>query len=62
MGLLDSIKTPLGAVLALIITGALAALTIAASVSGALTAAMVSAAGLMVIVFIIFFVKLAGGD
>jgi len=62
MGIIDAIKTPLGAVLALIITGALAALTIAVSISGALTAAMVSAAGLLVIVFILFFVRLAGGD
>ena len=53
MGLLDVVKTPIGAVLMLVIAVALAAVAVASSISGALTAAAVSAAGLLVVVFII---------
>jgi len=60
MGLMDTIRTPLGAVLMLVITLVLAGLTIAAAVSGALTAAAVSAGGLVVIVLIIAMVNLVG--
>ena len=59
MGLLDAVKTPIGAVLLLVVAVALAALTIASSISGALTAAAVSAAGLLTIVFILVMIKLA---
>jgi len=50
--IMDAIKTPLGAVLMLVITLILAGLAIASSISGNLTAAAVSAAGLVVIVLI----------
>jgi len=52
-GLIGAIKTPLGAVLMLVITLIFAGLTIASAISGELTAAAVSAAGLVVIVLII---------
>ena len=54
------IKTPLGAVLMLVVTLVLAGLTIAAAVSGELTAAAVSAAGLLVVVFIIAMINYVG--
>jgi len=60
MGLLDAVKTPIGAVLMLVVAVALAAVTIAASISGALTAAAVGAAGLLTIVFILAMIRLAG--
>ena len=59
-GIISIIKTPLGAVLMLVITLILAGLTIASSVSGDLTAAAVSAAGLVVIVLIIAMINLVG--
>ena len=58
--IIDAIKTPLGAVLMLVVTIVLAGLTIAATVSGELTAAAVSAAGLLVVVFIIAMLNLVG--
>jgi hypothetical protein len=58
--IVDAIKTPLGAVLMLVVTIVLAGLTIAATISGELTAAAVSAAGLLVIVFIIAMLNLVG--
>jgi len=54
------IKTPLGAVLILIITLILAGLSIASAISGSLTAAAVSAAGLVVIVLILAMISLIG--
>jgi len=54
------IKTPLGAVLMLVVTLVLAGLTVAAAVSGELTAAAVSAAGLLVVVFIIAMINYVG--
>jgi hypothetical protein len=60
MGLLDAVKTPIGAVLLLVVAVALAAVTVAASISGALTAAAVGAAGLLTIVFILALIRLAG--
>jgi len=59
-GIMSAIKTPLGAVLMLVITLILAGLTIASSVSGDLTAAAVSAAGLVVIVLIIAMINMVG--
>lgn len=59
-GVLSAIKTPLGAVLMLVITLILASLTIAASISGELTAAAVSAVGLVVIVLIIAMINMVG--
>ena len=58
--IIDMIKTPIGAVLMLVVTLVLAGLTIAAAVSGELTAAAVSAAGLLVVVFIIAMVNYVG--
>jgi len=54
------IKTPLGAVLMLVITLILAGLSIASAISGSLTAAAVSAAGLVVIVLILAMINLIG--
>ena len=54
------IKTPLGAVLMLVVTLVLAALTVAAAISGQLTAAAVSAAGLLVVVFILAMINYVG--
>lgn len=59
-GIMNAIKTPLGAVLMLVIVMILAGLTIASAVSGELTAAAVSAAGLVVIVLIIAMVNAVG--
>ena len=58
--IIQMIKTPLGAVLMLVVTLVLAGLTIAAAVSGELTAAAVSAAGLLVVVFIIAMINYVG--
>ena len=59
-GLIGAIKTPLGAVLMLVITLIFAGLTIASAISGELTAAAVSAAGLVVIVLIIAMINMVG--
>lgn len=59
-GLLNAIKTPLGAVLMLVITLILAGLSVAAAISGSLTAAAVSAAGMFTIVLILAMVNLIG--
>jgi len=59
-GIIDVIKTPLGAVLMVVIVLILAGLTIASAVSGELTAAAVSAAGLIVIVVIIAMINMVG--
>jgi hypothetical protein len=58
--IISIIKTPLGAVLMLVITLILAGLSIASAVSGSLTAAAVSAAGLVVIVLILAMINLVG--
>jgi len=59
-GIIAVMKTPLGAVLMVVVTLILAGLTVASAVSGELTAAAVSAAGLIVIVLIIAMVNLVG--
>ena len=53
------VKTPLGAVLILVITLILSGLSIASAISGELTAAAVSAAGLVVIILIIAMINIA---
>lgn len=58
--LVGIIKTPLGAVLILIITLILAGLSIASAISGQLTLAAVSAAGLLVIVLLLAMINLIG--
>lgn len=58
--IISMIKTPLGAVLMLVVTLVLAGLTVASAVSGELTAAAVSAAGLLVVVFIIAMINYVG--
>lgn len=60
MGWTSRLKTPVGAVLMLVVTVVLSALTVAASVSGQLTAAAVSAAGLVTIVLIIAMLNAVG--
>ena len=59
-GIVEMVKTPLGAVLILVITLILAGLSVASSVSGQLTAAAVSAAGMVTIVLIIAMINLIG--
>ena len=59
-GIVNTIKTPLAAVLLLIVCLVLAGLTIAASVSGDLTAAAVSAAGFVVIILILAMINALG--
>lgn len=54
------IRTPLGAVLILVICLILSGLSIASAISGSLTAAAVSAAGLIVIVLILAMINLIG--
>jgi len=58
--IIGMIKTPLGSVLMLVVTLVLAGLTVASAISGELTAAAVSAAGLLVVVFIIAMVNYIG--
>lgn len=58
--IVDIIKTPIGIVLLLVVTLVLAGLTIASAISGELTAAAVSAAGFIVIIFIIAMVNFIG--
>lgn len=59
-GLMGILKTPLGAVLMLVVTLILAGLTIASAISGELTAAAVSAAGLIVIVLLLAMINIVG--
>lgn len=59
-GIMKSIKTPLGAVLMLVVTLVLSGIAIASAISGQLTAAAVSAAGLIVVVLLIAMVNLVG--
>lgn len=58
--LISQIKTPIGAVLMLVIVLVLAGLTVAASISGDLTAAAVSGAGLLVVVLLIAMIGAVG--
>ena len=59
-GIVEMVRTPLGAVLILVITLILAGLSIASAISGELTAAATSAAGLVVIVLIIAMINILG--
>ena len=59
-GVIDMVKTPLGAVMVLVITLIFAGLSIASAISGELTAAATSAAGLVVIVLIIAMINILG--
>ena len=59
-GIIGVLKTPLGAVLMVVVTLILAGLSIASAVSGELTAAAVSAAGLIVVVLIIAMINAVG--
>jgi len=59
-GIVGVIRTPLGAVLMVVVTLILAGLSIASAVSGELTAAAVSAAGLIVIVLILAMINIVG--
>lgn len=58
--IVNMIKTPLGAVLMLIVTLILASLTVASGISGDLTAAVASAAGMFTVVLILAMVNLVG--
>lgn len=60
--IIDIIKTPLGAVLMLVVTLILAGLSVASAVSGELTAAVVSAAGMFSVVLILAMVNLIGRE
>ena len=58
--IVDLIKTPLGAVLMLVVTLILATLSVASAISGDLTSAAVSAAGMFTIVLILAMINLVG--
>lgn len=58
--IVSAIRTPLGALIVLVITLVLAGLSIAASISGDLTAAAVSAAGFVVIILILAMINALG--
>lgn len=58
--IINIIKTPVGAVLMLVVTLVLAGLSIAAAISGELIAAAVSAAGFISIILILAAVNLFG--
>jgi hypothetical protein len=60
INIMGIIKTPLGAVLMLVVVLILAGLSIASAVSGELTAAVVSASGLVVIVLILAMINIVG--
>ena len=60
MSLVSAIRSPLAAILMLVIAMVLAGLTIAAAISGALTDAAVSGAGLVVVVLLIAMVNFVG--
>jgi len=60
--IVEIIKTPLGAVIMLVVTLILAGLSVASGISGNLTAAAVSAAGMFTIVLILAMVNLIGKD
>ncbi|MDH5734080.1 MAG: hypothetical protein OEY88_09935 [Candidatus Bathyarchaeota archaeon] len=59
-GLMDAIRTPMGAVLMLVIVIIFSTLTVASAISGELTAAAVGAAGLLVIIVIIGMINMVG--
>lgn len=58
--ILSAIKTPLGAIMMLVILFVLAGLSIVSAISGELTAAATSAAGFVVIIVILGMVNLIG--
>lgn len=58
--IIDAIKTPLAAVLMLVVTLILAGLSVASAISGQLTAAAVSAAGIFTVILILAMVNLVG--
>jgi len=58
--IIDAIKTPLGAVLMLVVTLILASISVASVISAELTAAALSAAGMFTIVLILAMVNLIG--
>ena len=60
--IIDIIKTPLGAVLMLVVTLILASLSVASVVSGQLTAAAVSASGMFSVILILAMVNLIGRE
>jgi hypothetical protein len=60
--IIDIIKTPIAAVLMLVVTLILAGLSVASAVSGALTAAVVSAAGMFSVILILAMVNLIGRE
>lgn len=60
--IVESIKTPLAAVLMLVTTLILAGLSVASAVSGELTAACLSAAGMFSVILILAMVNLIGRD
>jgi len=57
-GIVDFIKKPIGVVLMLVVVLILAGITAVSTISGQLTAAVVSAAGLIVLVLILFIIEL----
>ena len=57
-GIVDFIKKPIGVVLMLVVVLILAGITAVSAISGQLTAAVVSAAGLIVLVLILFIIEL----
>jgi hypothetical protein len=60
--IINIIKTPIGAVLMIVITLILAGLSVASAVSGSLTAAAISAAGMFTVVLILAMVNLVGKE
>jgi hypothetical protein len=60
--IIDIIKTPMAAVLMLVVTLILAGLSVASAVSGQLTAAVVSAAGMFSVILILAMVNLIGRE
>ena len=62
MGVVSKLNSPMAAMVLLILAVAFAALTLAASISGALTSAAVSAAGFIGIIFILFMIRVVGGQ
>ena len=57
-GIVDFIKKPIGVVLMLVVVLILAGITAVSTISGQLTAAAVSAAGLIVLVLILFIIEM----
>lgn len=57
-GLLSAVRTPIGAVLMLVVAVILAGIAAVTAISGQLTAAAVSAAGFVVVVFLLALINL----